>query len=200
MSRYRLEGAVQARVGSRAHTQSPAGVNLPLEMSILNHVRTMDRIFEFRSRAVYNFERVTVMVANMPLGDPDLCGRIRDNLATAAQGAESRLAALETSEARTRSQSGIVTALKSLESTLLSFKEAHKSHRLRSSELAFDIEQDLARSFVHLGLTTGQERFLEDMLRTRIAELMQIVDQGDGLEKILTQLLDDLAALSGAGA
>jgi DNA-binding response OmpR family regulator len=195
MQRYRLTGAVQTRVGPRAYTLSPEGANLPLEVSILNHVRTMERIFEFRNRAVYNFERVTVMVANMPLADGDQCGRIRDNLAIAAQGAEARLAALETAEARVRSQGSLMTALKSLQGTLVAFKDAQTANRRRGSALAFDIEQDLARSFVHLGMTTGQERFLEDMLRNRIAELMEIVDQGDELEGILSRLLEELAAV-----
>jgi hypothetical protein len=158
----------------------------------------MERIFEFRNRAVYNFDRVTIMVANMPLADSEQCGRIRDNLAIAAQGADARLAALETAEARTRGQESLVGALKSLQSALVTFKANQEAHRLRSNDLALDIEQDLARSFIHLGLTTSQERFLEDLLRGRIAELMAILDQGDELGEVLGRILEELAAASAA--
>ena len=195
MRRYGLTGAVQTRIGTRHYTLSAEGANLPLEVSIINHVRSMERIFEFRNRAVYAYDRVTIMVNNMPLNDPDLCGRIRDNLAIASQGTDSRLEAMETSEARNRSQKGLMNALVSLKATLENFKETHRVHRLRSTNVAFDIEQDLSSSFVHLGLTTGQERYLENMIHTRITELTDIVNTGDELELILSQLLDELAAL-----
>lgn len=100
MQRYKLDGVVQTRVAQRTLTLSAAGANLPLETSIVNHVRGLERIFEFCNRSVHNFERVTLMVNNMPLADPDFCGRLRDNLSVAAQGADSRLLAIETTEVK----------------------------------------------------------------------------------------------------
>lgn len=195
MQRMGVDGAVQTRVGERAYTLSSAGTNLPLEVSVLNHVRTLERIFEFRKRAVFNFDRVTLMVHQMP-DDNDVCGRIRDNLAIAAQGADSRLAALAVAEARQRDQATVFRALETLKTTLVEFRDSHQQHRARSSALTFDMEQDLAKSFVHLGLTTGQERFLEEMMSARIAELMQVLDKGDEMERILSQLLDQLSDLT----
>lgn len=69
MQRYKLDGVIQARIAQRCLTLSKSGANLPLETSVINHVRGMDRIFEFRNRSVHNFERVTLMVNDMPLGD-----------------------------------------------------------------------------------------------------------------------------------
>jgi hypothetical protein len=197
LQRFGVNGVVQTRIGERALTQSREGVNVPLEVSVLNHVRTLDRIFEFHKRAVFNFDRVTIMIHNMP-PDPDVCGRIRDNMSIAAQSVDARLAALETAEARARDQAALFAALESLQGTLMDFRESHKSHRLESSQLGYEIEEDLARAFVHLGLTTGQERYLEDMIRARIAQLMQIVDKGDEMEKILATLLAQLGNVTRA--
>lgn len=200
LQRFGVVGAVQVRVGERAYTVSEAGVNLPLEVSVLNHVRTLERIFEFHRRAVFNFDRVTLLIHRMP-DDPDVCGRIRDNLSIAAQGADSRLAAMEIAEARQRDQKAVFSALDALRTTLMEFRDSHQRHRAMSSELAFEIEQDLAKAFVHLGLTTAQERFLEDMLGARLAQMMQMVDKGDELEGILATLLGQLSGLTvGAAA
>ena len=84
MQRYRLDGVVQTRFGHETETLSAAGSNLPLEVSVIDHVRQQGRIFEFRRRSVHNFERVTLMVNNLPLDDPDFCGRLRDHLSVAA--------------------------------------------------------------------------------------------------------------------
>lgn len=32
----------------------------------MNHVRTLERIFEFKQRAAYNFEHITLLITNMP--------------------------------------------------------------------------------------------------------------------------------------
>lgn len=199
LQRFGVPGAVQVRVGARSHTLSAAGTNLPLEVSVLNHVRGLERIFEFHRRAAFNFDRVTLLIHRMP-DDPDVCGRIRDNLSIAAQGADSRLAALETAEARQRDQRAVFAALDTLRATLVAFRDSHQRHRVRSSALAFEMEQDLAKAFVHLGLTNDQERFLEDMLGARIAEMMQMVDKGDELEKILSSLLAQLSGMGGGPA
>jgi DNA-binding response OmpR family regulator len=195
LHRFGLHATVQTRIGGRAYTVSPAGVNVPLEVSILQHVTTMERIFEFGNRSVYNYDRLTIMISNMPLDDFALCGRIRDNVAIAAQGADARLTALDDAEGRQRSQSAMLEAFKSLEATLASFEEAHKRQRLRYNDFIFEMERELAASFVHLGLTMGQERHLEDMVRRRMQELMELTDQGDALETLLSTLLQDLSKL-----
>ena len=194
--RLGVSAAVQVRLGSSKLTQSAQGRDLPLEVSILDHLQTKERIFEFGNRGVYNFDHVTIMISDMPLAEPDVCGRIRDNLAIAAQGADARLAALESQEARARSQQGLINTLNALKHTLMQFREAHEAHRLRTSGLAFELEEDMAKSFVHLGLTTGQERELEELIGSRIGELTQIVDQGEELQGILTRLLRELEGLS----
>jgi CheY-like chemotaxis protein len=64
----------------------PQRRNVPLEVSVLNHVRESGRIFQFKSRCVFNYGQVTLLVNNMPLDDAERCGRIRDNGALLAKG------------------------------------------------------------------------------------------------------------------
>jgi hypothetical protein len=86
MGQYDLQAAVQMRLGDEVLSLSQNGHNVPLEVSVLNHVRNSGRIFQFKSRCAFNYGRVTLMVNNMPLEDSDRCGRIRDNGALLAEG------------------------------------------------------------------------------------------------------------------
>lgn len=194
---FRLSGAVETRIDARSHVLSSNGANLPLETAILSHLRGMDRIFEFRDRSVYNLEHVTAMVSNMPTGDDELCGRIRDTLAIITQGADSRLQALATAEARERTSQKLLGTLESLRQALRHFGEAHERHRLTSSEIVFRVEQHLAKSFVSLGLTEEQERHVENLFRSGMTELVDFVEQGGAaLQSSLAQLGDELAAVT----
>lgn len=194
---FRLAGAIETRVGERSHVLSSNGDSLPLETAILGHVRSMDRIFEFQTRSVYNLDNVTLMVSNMPIADSELCGRIRDTLAIVTQGADGRLLAIANAEARDRGAQGLMSALDSLVRTVNGFAEVHERHRLTSSEIVFRVEQNLARSFVHLGLTEDQERLVEDLFRAGMTDLMNFIEQGGSvLQSSLGKLRDELTTIT----
>jgi CheY-like chemotaxis protein len=195
MQRYRLDGVVQARTVRRSFTLSKAGINLPLETSVINHVRGMDRIFEFRNRSVHNFERVTLMVNNMPLDDPDFCGRIRDNLSVAAQGADSRLQAIEVEEVNRENQEGILDALQSVRETISAMRQAHLQDRSASTEIMVELDQDLANSFVHLGMTDNQERQMENLVSNFMKRLVEVLDRGEETQEAMQKLSEKLGQL-----
>ncbi len=188
LQRYKLDGVVQTRTSQRTLTQSAQGANLPLETSVLNHVKGMERIFEFRNRSVHNFERLTLMINNMPVSDPDYCGRLRDHLCIAAESAEARLKALETEEANQRSQAGIKGALERVGTMTASLHQAHLRDRATSSELFVRMEQSLANSFVHLGMSEDQERHLGDMINGFMKELLELIDRGEETHGALQDL------------
>ncbi|HJW26073.1 MAG TPA: response regulator [Rhodocyclaceae bacterium] len=195
LHQFSVDGVVQTRVGERVHTASAAGTDLPLEVSVLNHVRTMDRIFEFRNRGVYNYGRITVMVNNMPVDDAVLCGRIRDNLAMAAQGAASRLEALETEESNRRNQEAVLQAVNAIQTTLDTLNQANLQNRYELSQMIYQFEQTLSRTFVRLGLADSQEREIETRVGEFTRQLVDQMDQSEGLQQSLEALSDKLHRL-----
>lgn len=193
---YRLEGVVQVRVGDEEITLGGAGPSSPLETSIVNHVRTLGRLFEFKRNSVHNFDHITVMVGNMPLEKADVCGRIRDNLGMAAQGAEARLLAIQTAVADRRKQAGLFRVLDNLRATLGTLTADHRRERLQGATLSFEMQQGLAKSFVHLGLTTAQEMYLEDLVKRHMERLVALYDSGEQTQAVLTRLGRELELLT----
>ena len=197
LRRFSLDGVVQTRLGSRTHTLSSGGVDLPLEVSILNHVRTLDRIFEFRTRGVYNFENITVMVHNMPIDDDVACGRIRDNLAIAAQGATARLKALAAEESSHRSQEAVLEAVSAIQTTLDSLNQITLQNSYQTSQMIYVFEQQLSRTFVGLGLADSQEREIESSVSQFTRQLIEQTDQSVELQQSLEALSAKLHQLRG---
>ena len=195
LQRYQLDGVVQTRISQRVLTLSRQGANVPLEASVLDHVRTLERIFEFRNRSVYNFERLTMMINNMPVHDADLCGRLRDHLCIAAESAEAGLKALETAEANRRSQVGIQGALERVRAMTASVHHSHLQDRAASSELLVRMEQNLTNTFVHLGLSEDQERKLGDLVNDFMKDLVELLDRGEQTYESLQDLSQRLGQL-----
>jgi CheY-like chemotaxis protein len=195
LQRYRLDGVVQTRMVQGTQTLSAAGTNLPLEISVIDHVRKLGRIFEFRKRSVHNFERITLMVNDLPLNDPEYCGRLRDHLSVAAQSVDSRLKAIETDEANRRSQAGILLALESVSETIMALHDAHQRDSAESATLMISLQETLVNSFFRLGLTEGQESFLQNMVGDFMKRMAELQNRGVETQTTLQKLNDNLGKL-----
>lgn len=196
MQQYDLQAAVQMRMGSEVLTLSHNGRNVPLEVSVLNHVRESDRIFQFKSRCAFNYGHVTLLVNNMPLDDAERSGRIRDNVALLAEGADARVKAIETDLIAQRRRSGIESALPTLYTTLDSVQGNYRRNCFELTQVMIDFQEALTKSFVHLGLTESQEeevtnlanQFMARVVGTQDASL-HIVDDLEHLAENLKELL-----------
>ncbi len=195
MQRYRLSGVIQTRLDGDTQTLSETGKNLPLEVSVIEHVRDQGRIFEFSRCSVHNFEHVTLMINNLPLEDPEYCGRLRDHLSVAAQGIDSRLQALQTEAKNHRTQLGILAALESVSDTIMEVGEANKRNSEDSATLVSDLQNTLLNSFYRLGLTDNQEKFLQNMVGDFSNRMTEMLSRGEETQRALERLNEKLSHL-----
>lgn len=198
LQRYRLEGVVQTRISGHSQTLSAAGTNLPLEVSIMNHVSGLDRIFDFRNRSVHNFDRVTLMVSNLPLDNPDYCGRLRDNLSIAAKGAESKLQSLEALELNLRHQTGIQSTLEYIQNSALTQQQANQKKRTAATALSLALEQKLANAFLHMGLTDSQEQQVSRLVSEVFKQQQDLLDNSVETDQFLQDIKQHLGKLTPA--
>ncbi|MCL4757474.1 MAG: response regulator [Rhodocyclaceae bacterium] len=194
LQRFRLEGVVQTRIDQRTLTLSAKGPNCPLEAAVLAHVRTMGRIFEFRSRSVHNFERLTMMIHNMPLDDPEFCGRLRDHLCIAAESAEARLKAIETEEANQRKEAGIREAVERIAASTSHARDAYLRDRAESTELIVRLEHDFTSMLAHIEMMDREEQTLHRILRSFSERMLEIIDRSEDTQRAMKELENLLAS------
>lgn len=176
LAAFRLEGAVQIRLRHFEKTWSQSGENWPLEVAVMNHVRSLGRIFEFKRRSVYNFERITVLVTNMPLADAEACGRLRDHLAIAAESADAKLAALQSFADNAAMREEIGDLLKGIGAAVIDFGKRYDHARYQGAEFTQSFLDDLMAAFAHLGMSSRQEEEILELVRKRAEGLTEIFD------------------------
>jgi DNA-binding response OmpR family regulator len=72
MKSWGLKGAVQVRGQYEQVALTAEGEMTGMQASILEKMRDMGRIFEMGSRAIINFDHVSLLVENLPTDDPDI--------------------------------------------------------------------------------------------------------------------------------
>jgi len=192
---YDLQSALQMRMGDAVLTLSANGRNLPLEVSVLNHVRDSGRIFQFKSRCVFNYGGVTLLINNMPLDDPDRCGRIRDNGALLAEGADARLRAIETEMLAQQRRAGIEGALPRLYSTLDGVQGNYRRNCFELTQVMIEFQEALTKAFIHLGLMERQEEMISGMANEFMQRLVGTQDASLEIVGQLEALANDLKIL-----
>lgn len=194
---YKLESAVQVRVGSFEFTLGAAGENSPLEVSVIRHVRSLGRIFEFKNRAAFNFHRLTVLVNNMPIEDSDLCGRLRDHLAIAVESADAKLENLQNRADKERTEKRVGQMLKSVTEAVSEFSRKYDSARYQGTELTESMLDQLLRAFTNLAMTDTQEEHILSIVRSKAYDLVELYDFGDETQETLKALVVQLNGVLG---
>ena len=195
MQQWDLQAAVQLRIGSQVYNVSPHGVDSPLEVNILNHVKDSGRIFQFKSRCVFNYGRVTLMVNNMPVEDAERCGRIRDNGALLAEGADARLKAIEHEMLAVERRLGIEAVLPRVQGTLEMVQDNYQRNCFQLTQVMIEFQEALMKTFVNLGLTETQEDKLTTMADVYMQRMVGTQDESLVAIGQLEELADSLKGL-----
>lgn len=185
MEQYELNVAVQLRTSATVLSFSRNGRDVPLEASVLNHVRQSGRIFQFRSRCVFNYGDVTLLVNNMPLDDAERCGRIRDNGALLAEGAAARMRAIEAESLARYRRAALEEALPRVRETLDAVQSNYRRNSLELTQVMIEFQEALGKSFINLGLTETQE---EQMTAMASAYMQRMVGSQDESLQTIGQL------------
>lgn len=200
LEQYGLQGLLELNDGDRELCYSSQGVCSALEGSILGHARTLQRIFQFHDRLAINYPRITLLILNLPLDDPDRIGRLRDHLAILAEAGEARLAAMAGERQRLAQAEGISHAVADLSSALAEVEARQGANRLRSLEATNAYLEELDQAFVHLGLSEGQEAALVAMARAAMARIADLLGEDKSLGDRLRAITQRLQGLTGVGS
>jgi CheY-like chemotaxis protein len=196
MQQYGLNCHVQIRVPSGTWTFTPEGPASPLEESVLDKVCNLDRIFQFKTRMVINYEHVSVLVNNMPLDDPDMSGRIRDNAAIIAEGAEASAVAIfrrEEAEARAMQLKRVTDRTRE---ALEGLSEQYKLQKKNTSGILHDLGEKMDNLYMFLGLTDSQEAAVDNTVKNAVAEALVLFDRGLDFDGQFSAVLEELKKIT----
>lgn len=191
-SEFGLKGLVQLRTPNQTITLTEHGPASPLEESVFEKMVGMGRVFSFKNRMIVNHEKLSILVVNMPVDDPNYAGRIRDHLAIiaesgnlAADNIRVRLGIV--SRAQEMNEIAAVTS-DTVDELRTSYRDIQMSARMELETMTNTIEG----MYVGLGLTENQEMTVSDVVRNATEQVLNRLELSTRLdasfEKIVSQL------------
>lgn len=199
---YGLQGTVQLRTPDSILTLNSERRSSPVDQEMLRNLSLENRhIYDYGNRSVFCYPNIALLVRNMPRDNPEVYGRMKDNLALLAEGAEFRLAAM-VDELRMRAErANLVTAAALLNQVLSRVDAQYKRDQSEMSAIFSELERQLEAAFTRLGLTEGQEQGLWHIVHPLAARAMALYESGLQLDRQLEGALETLrTSLGESGA
>ncbi len=191
---YGLSAVVQIRTEDVAITRNEYGSATPLEVSVIEHMAGMDRIFQFKSRMSYTYENVSLMVNNAPTDDPDRCGRLRDHLAMLVESAEMRVRSIVNTQELKRREA-ITLAIEGITDTLNAIDKTQRECRVALYLATSSMNESIEKEIWALGLTETQDVRLTTLVNNNIEKILSIQYGEVDIQNKLTGLITTLKSI-----
>lgn len=192
---FALRGVVQTRMPEGKLTHSSEGAATPLEESVMQHMVGMERIVQFKSRMSINYEHVSILISNLPVDDPDRCGRLRDHLAMLVEAAEVRAESIISAQRSQIQGQAIEQTLSQIAETLSDIDTYQRQMHVNTRLLADEVTHTFDHALLEVALSEAQENFLANTFRSSIDRIVHTISAEIGIQDKLSAIVKKLGQL-----
>ncbi len=196
---YDLNASLQLRGSNEILNTSTGRPCAPLEVSLMTQIIGGDKITQLGRRCLCTEKHISLLIKNLPVDDPMLCGRLKDHIVSLLNGANTRMENLNMAlEKENQVINRIKVALENVEKTLVNIEDLADKKHIKISNIVSTLTGSINEAFSQLALTEEQENHFNTLLNKSSDDLFKFGDQDDGLkgqfEAISNQLFDIISS------
>jgi len=191
MQGFGLNATTQIRAKRETITTNKKRMVKQLEIELLDMVKTEGRLIEAGQRMFINYPHLSILIKNMPIDDPEKCGRLRDHLAVIGSIGDARITSIDVEKSLVQ-QKSINAITISTQSAIEKVQQASQEKYQRVLSITQGMGQDIESLFLSLGLEQDQEIKLLSVLDQASEKLTALFEEDkfidDALQDVLSQI------------
>jgi CheY-like chemotaxis protein len=196
MQSFGLSSVVQIRSTDGDVNLNNSGTVNPLEAAVIERICREERVFDMGRRSIFNEEHVSILIRNMPVEDADKVGRLKDNITLLAGGAEARVQAILMQRELDGQRQGLLRMVESLRTALACIDKTHEAHKAESTRILTVLINQMEESFSFPALSETQVQHILKMANQAVQDVIDIYEEGLGIDARLAVVMDDLKAIT----
>ncbi|WNO10146.1 DNA-binding response regulator [Teredinibacter sp. KSP-S5-2] len=188
IERYGLHCSLQMRSIMGEKNMEAHGMAKDLESQLLTQLKGSDRYIDFGKRTIINFDRVSLLIKNMPIDDAEKYGSIKDNTFSLIQGMNARIIALEDKHRLLEERESLRKLSKDVQVVMMTLQE---SYQTVMNQIATEVENmsELVQARVpSFALTEGDENFLYEITDQCVTETNRVFNDGLKVDECFSKL------------
>ena len=184
LEQWGLATTVQFRGCHQVVNLSEAEYVPPLEEELLSVLINHGRIVEFGSRAVFNFEHVSLLVKNLP-DDAEQVGLLRDSIATLMESVEAKVNSMHREYILRNERDKHLNTLRRIQG-------GFKHHEQLAMSILDNLTTEMQQLFNSLGLSEEEEKQFDSLLSDATLMLSRLYANGMQIDSDFTSALNYL--------
>lgn len=188
IQRYGLSCSLQMRSQMGKKDMEAHGMAKHLESQLLYQLKDSDRYVDFGARTIINFERVSLLIKNMPTNDPEKHGSIKENLLYLVQGINARIIALEDRYNLLMEKETLHKLGGDVRSVVSSLKHAYQNVMRQIITEVESVTENLDHRVPHLALTEADEQFIYGLTSRLVTDTNRIFNEGLKVDELCERL------------
>jgi len=189
---YGIEANMQIRGKLGVISIGSNGPCSSLEEAVLANMSRQDRLFEFSSCLSCNYDHITIIIKNVDRSDPERHGRLRDNLALLAEGADVRIISLDSSAELEKKHVALTRMIANTRKALQDIDQHHRQQRIDSNQIFQDLQEAFERRLLTIGISVSQEDELAELIQDASARALALYDEGLSMDTHMENILKQL--------
>lgn len=196
---YNISSSLQIRSRFGSKNMEANGMAKDLESTLLKECSEMGRYVDFGKRSIMNYGRVSLLVRNMPLDDPNKYGAIKDNVFSLLQGLDARVGALDNEESLKLESQLVVRLTSKMTDIMENVDKGYHDVMVRIADAVEDIADGIEQEIQFLGMDEQQEKVIQKVLEGGIVETNRVFNEGLKMDKSLTSYLSEVSRVFSSG-
>lgn len=186
--RYGLTCSLQMRSRFGVKDMEAHGMAKDLESQLLNQLKDSGRFLDFGRRTIINYDRVSLLIKNMPLDGSENCDLIKENIFCLVQGINSRVIALEDRVSLLNEKESLKNLSTEVHSVVLALQ---RSYQDVMKAIVIEVEnasERIQNRLPHLALTEQDEAFMEQITEEVVVQTNRIFNEGLKVDELFAAL------------
>lgn len=182
---YSIDVIIKIRCGQDVRIKASGQQSVsPIELSSMNHLSSMGRLFQFKTKLIINFDNCVILVKNMP-DDETRAGLIRDHIAIATEIVDSRVRGLE-KDVLLLNRDALLKAAMTVSRKIDAVMQRNAQFAQEQTEVIASVQSEVGKMIHEFYLSEEDEKKLFDTLDVRMGLLR---DQHAKTEEGQTEIL-----------
>lgn len=161
----------------------------PLEVSILQRLEQLGRIYEAPDRLGINYPNARLLLSGIGDEDRDKVGRMRDHLALICEGADARVVSLQQQQEKDKQTRVIMNTAREMTELVADVTMTQCANHERLVKIIGDFQRNLETLFINMGLSESQEAQLHQLAHQLFEETSEIFRNESDVTERMNQII-----------
>lgn len=139
----------------------------------------LGRIFQLKKRLIINYDRVSILIYDLPIDDDEKSGRCRDNAAILAESAEGMIQVVDIRQESMVRVEQMQWALTEAVSSTNSLRDKNQSLLTDVRLLLYDLTDEIEKTYSWLGINENQEAMITETMTKSVEKILHLLTESN---------------------